>query len=251
MAKKDPAFLFYSSDFLTGVSDLTMEERGQYITLLCLIHQKGRLSDKTIKLNTPLVSVDVLAKFDKDEDGSLYNKRLDEVINERKSKSEINKLIGTFAYVKNKVAKNDEEKAFLSKEFNASELLKLNIRNTERLTEWCVKRLGSRLVNGTPFIEDEDIDDNLLNSSSEIEKLKIRFEKLYPKATNPISLLESLQALPKEEQEKALNYIPKYLAKTEKRYYSKPEKYLSSYCWNDKDQKEESTPKLRKLTMND
>lgn len=251
MPKKDPAFLFYSSDFLTGVSDLTMQERGQYITLLCLIHQKGRLSDKAIKLNTPSVSIDVLTKFDKDEDGNLYNKRLDEVINERKSKSEINKLIGTFAYVKNKVAKNQEEKSFLSKEFNASELLKLDVCNTERLTEWCIKRLGSRLVNGTPFIEDEDIDDNLLNNNREIEKLKIRFEKLYPKATNPISLLTSLQELPKEEQKKAVDYIPKYLEKTEERYYSKPEKYLSSYCWNDKESKEEKTPKLKKFTLND
>jgi len=48
---KDPAFLFYSSDFLSGITDLTMEERGQYITLLCLQHQKGSLSEKTIRLS--------------------------------------------------------------------------------------------------------------------------------------------------------------------------------------------------------
>ena len=34
MANKDPAFLFYSSDFITGCMGLTMEERGQYITLI-------------------------------------------------------------------------------------------------------------------------------------------------------------------------------------------------------------------------
>ena len=70
---KDPAFLFYSSDFLNGVVDLTMEERGQYITLLCLNHQKGELTEKTIRLSVGSVSVDVLAKFKQDENGLLYN----------------------------------------------------------------------------------------------------------------------------------------------------------------------------------
>ena len=73
---KDPAFLFYSSDFLSGITDLTMEERGQYITLLCLQHQKGSLSDKTIRLSVGSVSVDVLSKFKTDQDGNFFNERL-------------------------------------------------------------------------------------------------------------------------------------------------------------------------------
>lgn len=73
---KDPAFLFYSSDFLSGVADLTMEERGQFITLLCLQHQKGSLSEKTIRLSVGSCSVDVLKKFLQDEEGNFYNERL-------------------------------------------------------------------------------------------------------------------------------------------------------------------------------
>lgn len=73
---KDPAFLFYSSDFLSGISDLTMEERGQYITMLCLQHQKGVLNEKTIRLNVGNVSVCVLEKFSKDPDGNFFNERL-------------------------------------------------------------------------------------------------------------------------------------------------------------------------------
>jgi hypothetical protein len=80
---KDPAFLFYSSDFLNGVADLTMEERGQFITLLCLQHQKGRLTDKTIRLCLGSVSVDVLSKFTKDKQGNFYNERLSEEIEKR------------------------------------------------------------------------------------------------------------------------------------------------------------------------
>jgi uncharacterized protein YdaU (DUF1376 family) len=80
---KDPAFLFYSSDFLNGVSDLTMEERGQYITLLCLQHQKGSLSEKTIRLTVGSVSVDVMRKFEKDEQGNYFQSRLKEEIEKR------------------------------------------------------------------------------------------------------------------------------------------------------------------------
>ena len=81
---KDPAFLFYSSDFLSGIQDLTMEERGQYITLLCLQHQKGHLSSKAIKLATADATADVMAKFRQDSAGLWYNVRLDEEIEKRK-----------------------------------------------------------------------------------------------------------------------------------------------------------------------
>lgn len=81
---KDPAFLFYSSDFLAGVQDLTMEERGQYITLLCLQHQKGHLSDKIISLAVADAAADVMAKFRHDPAGLWYNVRLDEEIEKRK-----------------------------------------------------------------------------------------------------------------------------------------------------------------------
>ena len=80
---RDPAFLFYSSDFLTGCASLTMEERGQYITLLCLEHQLGRLSEKTIRLSVGSVSVDVLAKFKQDETGLFFNERLEIEIEKR------------------------------------------------------------------------------------------------------------------------------------------------------------------------
>ena len=91
---KDPAFLFYSSDFLSGISDLTMEERGQYITLLCLQHQKGNLSQKTISLSVGLVSVDVLKKFDKDSEGNYFNKRLLEETEKRNKFTESRRLNG-------------------------------------------------------------------------------------------------------------------------------------------------------------
>jgi uncharacterized protein YdaU (DUF1376 family) len=85
---KDPAFLFYSKDFLAGVQDLTMEERGQYITLLCVQHQKGRLSEKAIGLCVGNAAADVMAKFRQDSAGLWYNERLELESDKRKAHSE-------------------------------------------------------------------------------------------------------------------------------------------------------------------
>jgi hypothetical protein len=83
---KDPAFLFYSSDFLSGIQDLTMEERGQYITLLCLQHLKGHLTEKTIMLTCHgNAAADVMAKFRRDPAGLWYNERLEEEIQKRRT----------------------------------------------------------------------------------------------------------------------------------------------------------------------
>jgi uncharacterized phage protein (TIGR02220 family) len=75
--EKDPAVLFYTADFLVGVQGLTMEERGQYITLLCLQHQQGHLSEKTIFLSVGELSEDVKAKFLVDGNGLYYQYRMD------------------------------------------------------------------------------------------------------------------------------------------------------------------------------
>jgi hypothetical protein len=80
---KDPAFMLYSQDFLVGVSDLTMEERGQYITMLCLQHQKGHLTKKNIQIAVGNVSEDVMEKFSVDEYGMYYNETLENVIKKR------------------------------------------------------------------------------------------------------------------------------------------------------------------------
>ena len=85
---KDPAFMLYSQDFLVGVSDLTMEERGQYITMLCLQHQKGHLTKKNIQIAVGNVSEDVMSKFVKDENEMYYNETLEAVIHKREAYSQ-------------------------------------------------------------------------------------------------------------------------------------------------------------------
>jgi DnaD/phage-associated family protein len=93
---KDPAFLFYTSDFLTGVIDMSMKERGQYITLLCLQHQRGHLTMKEIVKTVGKPSEEVLGKFELDGEGKYFNVRADKEIAKRdahcqKQRENINK----------------------------------------------------------------------------------------------------------------------------------------------------------------
>lgn len=75
---KDPAFLFYSQDFYTGVAILNWEERGKFISILCLMHQQGRMKEETIRFLVGSVSDNLKSKFAIDDNGFWYNKRLEE-----------------------------------------------------------------------------------------------------------------------------------------------------------------------------
>ena len=81
---QDPAFLFYSSDFLTGTQFFTYEQMGQYIKLLCLQHQHGRLQEKHMLHICRSPDSDVMQKFSKDATGLYYNERLEEEVGKRK-----------------------------------------------------------------------------------------------------------------------------------------------------------------------
>lgn len=85
---KDPAFLFYSSDFLTGTLLMSMEQKGKFITVLCLQHQKGHLSEKDMLQICGTYDEDIFSKFQKDSEGKFFNVRLEQEVDKRKSYSE-------------------------------------------------------------------------------------------------------------------------------------------------------------------
>lgn len=80
---KDPAVLFYTSDFLSGVSLMSMKERGQYITLLCLQRERGHMTKEEITKAVGKLSGEVLSKFIQDDDGKYYNPRMEIEIQKR------------------------------------------------------------------------------------------------------------------------------------------------------------------------
>ena len=82
---KDPAVLFYTSDFLSGVMLMSMKERGQFITLLCLQRERGHLSEKDMKKAVGALSDELRKKFVADENGLFYNPRMDAEIRKRQA----------------------------------------------------------------------------------------------------------------------------------------------------------------------
>ena len=85
---KDPAVLFYTSDFLVGTMFFTDEQTGKYIKLLCYQHQKGRLTEKDMLKICKEYDKDIFNKFLKDEDGLYYNERMDKEFAKRREYSE-------------------------------------------------------------------------------------------------------------------------------------------------------------------
>jgi hypothetical protein len=85
---KDPAVLFYTQDFLVGTITMTMEQKGKYITLLCLQHQKQKLTLKDLQTYLTEEDIEVAEKFPKQSDGFYYNVRMYEEAIKRKNYTE-------------------------------------------------------------------------------------------------------------------------------------------------------------------
>jgi hypothetical protein len=86
---KDPAFLFYSADFIVGTYEMTDEQVGRYIRLMCLQHQKGHLSESVVlSVMGGEIDREVIGKLKRDDDGLYYNERLEEETNKRRKYSE-------------------------------------------------------------------------------------------------------------------------------------------------------------------
>lgn len=84
---KDPAVLFYTSDFLTGTSTMENDHVGMYIRLLCLQHQKGVLTEKDMLYICRTYVKDVYDKFTK-KDGLYWNERMKDEAEKRRLYSE-------------------------------------------------------------------------------------------------------------------------------------------------------------------
>lgn len=93
---KDPAFLFYSADFMIGVAFMTYVQRGKYISLLCYQHQLGHLTEQQMLDVCGEPEKIIFEKFIQDEDGLYYNPRLEEEFIKRKSYCESRKKSRSF-----------------------------------------------------------------------------------------------------------------------------------------------------------
>ena len=81
---KDPAVLFYTSDFLSGTFTMTHEQVGKYIRLLCIQHQKGYLTEKDFQHICGQYDDEIMRKFEPCGKGYI-NRRMSEE-SEKRSK---------------------------------------------------------------------------------------------------------------------------------------------------------------------
>lgn len=75
---KDPAVLFYYSDFLTGTAFMTDDELGKYIKILCHQADKGKLTKQQVLsiCKASVIPNNIQEKLLTDENGLMYNKRM-------------------------------------------------------------------------------------------------------------------------------------------------------------------------------
>ncbi len=93
LSLRPPAFQFYADDFLAGTVGMTNEERGLYITLLCIQWNKGGITDEDFERHGKGIATaslsHVKSKFQLcEKDAQFRNKRLEI---ERKKQSDYRK----------------------------------------------------------------------------------------------------------------------------------------------------------------
>lgn len=151
---KDPAFLFYSKDWLEGTAEMTSEEKGVYVDLLAHQHQKGSLPTETKKLaklaglsESEFLKVwsELSSKFVANASGRLVNRKLNGIVSERLDKGWRNTIIGTLgAIVRYAVQKDRKDSAVaekVKKSFKVDDFLACPEQNlSERISEWFSER---------------------------------------------------------------------------------------------------------------
>ena len=192
---KDPAFLFYSSDFLTGTMFLSDEQTGKFIRLLCVQHQKGRLSEKHMLNICKTYDKDIFEMFKKDDEGLFFNERLEYEHNKRKSYSESRRS--------NRTKKKTEDK---------------NICKTY-----------------DKHMENENENRNVNENTTEIYPGFEDFWILYDKKKGSKKIVQKKwQKLPYKTKVKIMDYLPAYIESTPDKVYRKnPETFFNQEGWND------------------
>ena len=99
---KDPALLWYPSDWVTGTQGMTLEEKGAYMELLMLQFNRGHMTSHMVGQVIGQVWDKVRIKFRQDEEGLWYNERLDAEKEKRKAftNSRKNNISGKNQYSK-------------------------------------------------------------------------------------------------------------------------------------------------------
>lgn len=161
---KDPAVLFYTSDFLSGTFTMDYEQKGKYITLLCLQHQKGKLTLKDLQSILTDEDFEVSDKFELADDGFYYNIKMKECTEKRKAYSESRR--------NNRKAKSN----------NISESNDNHISKLSKSYEKHMNNTSTTYVNHMEN-ENETVNDNI-NTETEVVYTAAMLERIIDKFVN-------------------------------------------------------------------
>ena len=197
---KDPAFLFYSSDFLTGTYFLNDAQVGKFIRLLCFHHQKGRLTKEHMIKICLTYDKDIFDLFTKDENGLYFNERLESEVNRRKKYSE---------------SRRNNRKKKTNNEIPVLNISKTYDQHMETETETETKAIIKTKTEFYPSFED--------------------FWDLYDKKTgNKSAIKPKFDNMPQKVKEKIIDYLPEYIESTpDKAYRKNPQTFLNNKSWED------------------
>lgn len=176
---KDPAVLFYTSDFLTGTLLMSNEQVGKYIRLLCLQHQKGGLSEKDMLQICQSYDEDIFSKFEKSGD-TFFNQRMMEETVKRKNYSVSRSKNRTNTNKKNICKTHEKDMSIISKSYeqhmeneNENEnIIDNNINNKS------VEKNKMHLFSKSDFYDFEKFEAAFIGSDYEYCDLKIYHEKI-------------------------------------------------------------------------
>lgn len=113
---KDPAFLFYPSDWISGTLGMTFEEKGAYFELLMTQFNQGHMTSHMIGRMVGQLWSSIQHKFIQDENGLWYNFRLEEEKKKRKAftESRRNNIKGKNQYTEKTTKKVGHKKGHMT-----------------------------------------------------------------------------------------------------------------------------------------
>lgn len=194
---KDPAFLLYPGDYITGTMGMTLEEKGAYMELLMMQFSRGHMTAHMIAQVIGHLWDKIKDKFIQDENGLWFNKRLEEEIIKRKkyTQSRRNNLSGVNQYT----TKDRNKKGQM-----------------------------------TSHMENEDEDENEDEKEGD-ERGKLPFESywnLYDKKVDRKAAEPKWDQLTLNEQQDIMTFLPAYITSTpEKQFRKDPATFLNRRAW--------------------
>jgi uncharacterized protein YdaU (DUF1376 family) len=191
---KDPAVLLYTSDFLSGTYTMSDEQVGRYIRLLCLQHQKGKLTEKDMQSICKGYDADVYEKFDL-VDGCYINKRMYEEAEKRSKFTESRRKNASAKHMPNHMENENENRnevkdllVFPSSEFKNIWEQWIKYKKDEHKdtyksskTEQIAINNLIKLCSGNLQVADEIVNNSIANKYKGLFEIKTYGQKAAPK----------------------------------------------------------------------